>query len=81
MKSKTLILPKVSSLLMILFDNSVNEVSLEIISLDFKCLPFLDVNEYEKFHVIYYLTFVKNKSEFFPVLYPKFDMNALERHS
>ena len=51
------------------------------------CLPFLDflchskhrvkqhVNEHEKFHVIYYLIFTKNKSEFL-VLYPKFDMNA-----
>ena len=30
----------------------------------------------EKFHVIYYFIFVRNKSESFLVLYPKFDMNA-----
>ena len=56
--------------------------------LDFICLPFLGflchlkycvkqhVKEREKFHVIYYLIFVKNQSEFLLVLYPKFDMNA-----
>ena len=58
------------------------------IFLDFVCLPFLDVlchlkylvkqhvKEHEKFHVVHYLIFVKNKSEFLLVLYPKFDMNA-----
>ena len=51
-------------------------------------LPFLDflsfeisckttcLKEREKFHVIYYLIFMKNKSEFLLVLHPKFDMNA-----
>ena len=82
MKRKTLILPAVSSLSVIqIFHNTVI------------CLPFLDflchlkyrvkqhVNEREKFHVIYYLIFVKNKSEFLLVLYLKFDMNASEKHS
>ena len=32
--------------------------------------------EPEKFNVIYYLIFVKNKSEFLLVLYSKFDMNT-----
>ena len=36
-----------------------------------KCLK-----EREKFNVIYYLIFMKNKSEFLLALYPKFGMNA-----
>ena len=39
------------------------------------------VKDREKFHVIYYLIFVKNKSEFVLVLYPKFNMNAQEKRS
>ena len=34
------------------------------------------LKEREKFNVIYYLIFMKNKSGFLLVLYPKFGMNA-----
>ena len=81
MKSKTLILPEVSSLLMIqIFDNTVNDcggLAENVYFLALCLLPFLNflchlkygvkqnVKEHEKFHVMYYLIFVKNKSEFF----------------
>ena len=60
----------------------------ECISLDFVCLPFLDflchlkyrvkqhLKEREKFHVICYLIFVKNKNEVLLLLYPKFHRNT-----
>ena len=37
------------------------------------------LKEREKFHVIYYLIFVKNKSEFLPVLCPKFEYKCIRK--
>ena len=80
MKSKTLILPEVSSLSMIrIFYKTVNALCLLFLDLFCHlkyCVKQHIIKEREKSHVIYYLIFVKNKSEFLLVLYPKFDMNA-----
>ena len=92
-KTKTLTLPEVSSLSTIqIFDNIMNTLwrfCWKYISLDFKCLPFLDFlchlkhcvtqhvsKSVKSFMYIYYLIFLKNKSEFLLELYPEFDMNV-----
>ena len=75
--------------MIVIFDNTVTDCAALPENTYFLtlCLSFLNflcnlkhcvkqhVNEHEKFHVIYYLILMKNKSEFL-VLYPKFDKNA-----